>query len=192
MVLIACLLWLSGGGAWAQNSVRWSTNYYSITGATLPELRQSIRQNRPWKEKFEHDAMTDWRVNWQFSVAPSANGCRCSSFGTQTTIVVSMPRWIAPTNAPDTVRQIWTQYVAALGRHEAGHAAFAFAAAAEMHKRVKAAGDGADCDGLKKQINDLCQQIIEEHRKRDKEYDEKTRHGATQGAVMPGRIRRER
>jgi len=187
--LITVLFVLSAS---AQNSVRWTTNYYTITGATVPELRQSIRTNRPWKERLEHDAMTDWRVNWQFTVTPTPGGCRCSTFGTQTTITITMPRWAAPTNAPDSTREIWRKYSTALGQHEAGHAAIALAAAAELHKRIKSIGEAAGCDGLREQINQLGRQVVEEHRQRDREYDEKTRHGATQGAALPGRARRER
>jgi predicted secreted Zn-dependent protease len=176
----------------AQNSVRWTTNYYTITGATLPELRQSIRQNRPWKERLEHDAMTDWRMNWQFTVTPTPGGCRCSTFGTQTTIAITMPRWAAPTNAPDSVREIWRKYSTALGQHEAGHAAIALAVAAELHKRIKSVGEAAGCDELRGRIDLLGRQVVEEHRQREREYDGKTRHGATQGAALPGRARRER
>lgn len=174
----------------AQNSLRWTTNYYTVTGATLTEIRQSVRQSRPWKEKSDLDGVTEWRVTWQFGVMPTSGGCRCSSFGTQTTITVTVPRWIAPTNAPDAVRQIWQKYSVALGQHEAGHAAIALAASAELRKRVQEAGESADCVGLTKRINDLGRQVIEEHRKRDKDYDERTQHGATQGASLPGRTRR--
>lgn len=185
------LLWLPYL-ATAQNSLRWTTNYYAVTGAALPEIRQSIRQSRPWKERFDLDGMTDWRVTWQFSVAPTSSGCRCGSFSTQTTIATTLPRWIAPTNAPESVKTIWQNYAAALGQHESGHAAVALAAATEMRKRVGQAGEGSSCDGLKQRINELSQQVVEEYRKRDKEYDERTRHGATQGAAWPGRGRRDR
>jgi len=172
--------------------VRWTTNYYAVKGATLPELRQSIRENRPWKLKHDWDGMTDWQVKWQFTTVPTPGGCRCSVFTTQTTITITMPRWVAPTNAPETVKQIWQHYVTALGQHEAGHVAFALAAAAEVQKQAKEIGEGADCASLQKRINELAQQAVESHRQRDKEYDERTRHGATQGASLPGRPRRER
>lgn len=170
----------------AQGSVRWTTNFYSVTGTTIPELRQSIREKRPWKERSPHDATTEWRLNWQYTVTPTASGCRCSSFTTQTAITITMPRWAAPTNAPETTRTIWREYITALGRHEVGHGAIAVAAAAELDKRVQALGEAAECDELKRKIEALCPRVIEEFRARDKAYDETTRHGATQGAVLPG------
>ena len=176
----------------AQNAVTWTTNYYSVTGATLVEMRQSIRQSRPWKDRFDADGFTDWRVAWRFVVTPSEGGCRCSSFTTQTTIVTTLPRWNAPTNAPEAPREIWQKYVTALGLHEAGHAQLSLAAAAELQRRSKDVAEAADCETLKKRLNDLGERVIEEHRKRDREYDERTQHGTTQGAFLPGRPRRER
>ncbi len=176
----------------AQNSIRWTTNYYAVTGATLPQLRESIRQNRPWKEIIDVDGMTDWRVTWQFSVTPTEGGCRCNAYSTQTAIVIVLPRWTAPTNAPEAVRTIWQNYALALGQHEAGHGAIALAAAAEMHRRVKEAGEGPDCASLKQRLNTLSQQVTDDYRRRDRDYDERTRHGATQGAFLPGRMPRGR
>jgi len=190
LLVVFCLLFPIV--AEAQNPIRCTTNYYSVTGATLPEIRQSVRQNRPWKERLDVDGLTEWRVTWQFGVMPTPNACQCSSFGTQTAITITLPRWTAPTNAPDTIKQIWRTYAAGLGQHEAGHAAIAVAAAADVRRRVQGAGGGKDCASLKQRINDLGRQVIEEHRKRDKEYDEQTQHGATQGASFPGRTRRAR
>ena len=170
----------------AENTLRWSTNYYSVTGSTVREIRQSIRANRPWKDRFSYDAFTDWRVNWRFNVAPSAEGCRYTSFSTQTSILITMPRWAAPTNATEVARQRWTEYRAALGKHEAAHAAIALAAAAELNKRAQAVGVATDCEQLKQQMEEMGRRVIEEFRARDKAYDEQTRHGATEGAVLHG------
>ena len=189
LMLLATLFPLSTA---AQNSVTWTTNYYSVTGATLVEIRQSIRQSRPWKDRFDADGFTDWRVTWRFSLTSSASGCRCSSFTTQTTVVTTMPQWKAPTNATDLPSEIWQKYVTALGQHEAGHAQLAQAAAADLRRRSRDITEASDCETLKRQLNALGEQVIEEHRKRDQDYDERTRHGASQGAFLPGRMRRER
>jgi len=173
----------------AQHSAQWTTNYYTITGASLAEIRQSLRQSRPWKDKLSAEGFTAWRVGWRFAVTPSADGCRCSSFATQTIITTTLPRWIAPTNAPPEVGRAWATYLASLGRHEAGHAQFAFAAAADITKRVGQIGEQPACDSLKKTIDALAGQIVEEYRQREKEYDQRTKHGATQGVFLPESIR---
>src|SRR5688572_33476936 len=107
------------------------TNYYNVSGATVGELHQALRQNRPWRDNSAHHALTSWRVNWNFYVANSDRGCRVTSFSTRSSIRITLPRWIAPTNAGPEVLQAWQRYITALGQHEAGHAQFALAAATE-------------------------------------------------------------
>jgi predicted secreted Zn-dependent protease len=160
------------------------TNYYSVTGTTLVDIRQSINRSRPWKGKPEADAVTDWRVEWRFTVAPTRNGCRCSSFSTTTAITVTMPRWTVPLDVAPEIKKRWERYLQALGQHEAGHAQLARAAAVDLHRRLNSLGEQSDCDGLRNQINEAGQAVIEEYRKRERDYDEKTRHGATQGATL--------
>jgi predicted secreted Zn-dependent protease len=137
----------------------------------------------------QHDGLTDWRVNWRFNVAPSGNGCRYTSFSTTTIITITLPRWHAPTNATDDIKAEWQRYITALGQHEAGHAQFALHAAADMHKQLKKTGEAPDCDTLRSRLTSMCQSTVTSYRQREREYDERTRHGATQGAVLRGRSR---
>jgi predicted secreted Zn-dependent protease len=175
----------------AQNTLIWTTNYYPVSGTTLSEVQQSLRHSRPWKDKSNVDGLTDWHINWEFNVAPTADGCRCRSFITRTTITITLPRWSPSTNTPAPFQRAWDRYVTALGQHEAGHAQMALGAVAEQHKRIKELGPASDCDALKKSIDDLARRIVEDYTKRDAEYDRRTGHGATQGAVLFGRGRPE-
>lgn len=169
----------------SDNSLLWTTNYYSVTGLTLVQIRGSINRSRPQKAKPATDALTHWRVEWRYTVMPTANGCRCSSFGTTTAITITMPRWTAPVGATPSTRNAWDRYIQALGQHEAGHAQLALAAAADLNKLAKGLGEQTDCVGLKEKINALGQAVLEDYRKREKAYDERTQHGLTQGARLP-------
>ena len=167
-----------------QNSVRCTTNYYAVTGTTTRELRQSINEMRPWRRKLDADGLTNWRLEWRFTVTPTASGCRISSFTTTTAIGITLPRWEGLTNASAPFRKTWERYITALGQHEAGHARHALAAAADLQKRIKELPEHADCDGLKHRIHEIGNATIEEYRRKEKDYDERTRNGATQGATL--------
>jgi predicted secreted Zn-dependent protease len=119
--------------------------------------------------RLKADGLTNWRVDWRFTVAPTSSGCRCASFSTTTKITVTLPRWTAPTNVVESTKVRWEHYIHALGQHEAGHAQLAQAAGAELHKRIKALGEQPDCDGLKSKINELGQTVLDDFRKREKE-----------------------
>ena len=176
--------------ALAQNTVHWTTNYYAVTGATLGEIQQSLSQNRPWKEKSTLDGLTDWRVQWHYQLTSSPGQCRLTSFTTTTTIAITIPRWIRPTNASLEAVTNWNRYITALVQHEAGHAQIGLAAAVEQHRRIPALGSDVTCAVLKKRINELAQQIVDDHGRRDREYDVQTEHGARQGATLRGSFRR--
>jgi predicted secreted Zn-dependent protease len=169
--------------AQAQNSIWRTTNYYNVTGASIREIYQSFAQARPWKNKSGMDGQTEWHVEWRFNVAPAANGCRCTFFTTETRITMTLPRWTAPANAPAEVKTNWQRYITALGQHEAGHAQIALDAAAQMERQNRSA-EGGDCESLRRTITSQSNATLEEYRRREKEYDERTRHGAAQGATL--------
>src|SRR6185295_16483213 len=115
----------------AQDTVQLRTNYYNISGATEMELRQSINQSRPWKDKDATDARTEWKVQWNYSTRPADGGYRLRSLQTRTTITYTLPRWIPGPSSPNPLREHWARYNAALRMHEEGHARIALVAAGE-------------------------------------------------------------
>ena len=179
------LLFLFPLGARAQDKLQWTTNYYNVTGASLEEIRQSLNQSHPWKENSSRDGNTAWRIDWNFGLAPSAGGFRCRDFTTRTVITVTLPRWVPPTNAPTALKEIWYRYITALAQHEHGHVLNALASVAEQHKRVMELGEESSREDMRKKINDLANKVLEDFRRRDREYDDRTEHGARQGAALP-------
>src|SRR6059036_2077759 len=55
----------------AENWVQWATNYYAVSGSSLREIHQSIGESRPGKSKSTMDGLTQWHINWRFSLASS-------------------------------------------------------------------------------------------------------------------------
>lgn len=168
----------------AQNTVVWSTNYYVVTGATLDEIRQSIQRARPWRHQNDHVGWTEWWVRARWSTAPFHGAHRPSGFTTLTTIRITLPRWHPPKDVAEEIRDEWERYLAALLEHEAGHGRMATAAAAEMHRRVRALGPLPDGHALSQQVDRLVEEVLSEYRERDREYDRLTGHGRTQGVTL--------
>lgn len=171
----------------AQNTVQWTTNYYTVTGASIPEIRASLARARPWREHSTLDATTQWHIEWRYRFTRSDSGCRCTSFATTTTIKLTLPRWTRPADAQPEVTTNWDRYITALRGHELGHAQIGLAAAAEQQRRISNVGAARDCDALKETIETLARQIVDDYTRRDAEYDERTDHGVKQGAFLPAR-----
>jgi len=161
-----------------------TTNYYTVTGATIREIHESLRQARPGKTKSTLDGLTVWNVNWRFTLANSGSACKIATFSTTTTITITLPRWMMPTNATGPVKVEWQRYFKALSEHEYGHAQFGLMAGAEVQKRIRETGEDSNCESLKQRVNELCKATIKTYKEQDGAYDQRTEHGATQGARL--------
>jgi len=84
--------------------------------------------------------------------------------------------------APQPLVQRWTNYIHALNKHEEGHKQFAYAAAAEVRKRVKNLMPEPTCEALRASVNRTADNVVKEFRRKETEYDRGTDYGATQGA----------
>lgn len=164
-------------------TVQWVTNYYAVTGATPREIRFSITQARPWKNRFTWDGFTEWKVTWRFQAAREGDACRVANFRPSAIVTTTLPSWRPPPGVAPEVRQAWQQYFVALVQHETVHGRYAHAAVEEMNRKIPAL-PLTPCNELPEKINQLANQIMDDYRRREKEYDERTNHGALQGARL--------
>jgi predicted secreted Zn-dependent protease len=186
--LCAAVMMLLSGLDLAAQHVNWKTNYYAVSGNDLRSLHQSFGVSRP-KEMGGHDGFTLWNVSWHFNTTYNGSVCRLAGFSTMTTITITLPRWVAPTNAADSLKAEWDRYIRALGQHEYGHAQFALTAAAQIQKRARETKEDPSCESLKQQINSICDGILQKYKHLDTAYDERTNHGLNDGARL-GRFER--
>ena len=171
--------------ATAQDSLVITTNFFNVSGASERELRRSINLSRPWKDRREADASTEWKIEWTFRLDSSEKDCQLQSFTTKTSIAMTLPRWMPRPPGLESLTQQWERYLTALRSHEEGHKQIALAAVAEIRRRVKALKSEATCEALSALLNRTAKSVIAEYRQKEVEYDRNTDHGATQGARFP-------
>lgn len=174
---------LEATGADSARAVQWTTNYYAVTGATTREIRMSINQSRPWKERLTYDGFTEWKVNWRFRSAREGDDCRLIEFQPSAIITTTLPRWTPPPEASPEVREAWKRYMIGLVQHETVHGRFAYAAVEDMKKKI-ASLPPMPCEQLKERVNQLANGVMDDYRQREKDFDKRTNHGATQGARL--------
>ena len=181
---LPALLLVVSAAMGAPNALQIRTNYYAVTGATLPEIRCSVDQGRPRSGDERHDGLTTWHIKWKTAIQDRGGVSRLSSFTTQTAITLTLPRWIAPTNAAPGLVKAWNDYAAALYTHEQGHIQLVHATIAELHARTRTVPPGTGSQSLRQQIEELAQGILATDAERHANYDRLTRHGETQGARL--------
>lgn len=168
----------------AAATVRTSTNYYRVTGTSLREVRQSISAQRPWRDAFAQDAQTRWEIRWSYSLRSSPQGCYVHSLQADAVITITLPHWTAGPEATASLRERWTQYLLALSAHEDAHKRIALAAHEEITRRLSGL-KAANCEQLRRKLDEAGKAVVAENRRKDAEYDRRTKHGATEGARFP-------
>lgn len=146
-------------------------DYYPVAGEDAVAIRGAIDAARPTDahDGERVDALTTWGMRWSWPRKGKA--CDLKAARVTFAATVRMPRLTgaAPVG--------WERYVAALERHEAGHARYAYAG----RRRVLAAIRGATCATA----NAAAKAALAKLDAYGVTYDRETRHGMTQGAVFP-------
>ena len=175
-------LLLASGTAFGADSLSVRTNYYAVTGATVQEIRSDIARKRPWKQ--EVDGFTAWKIDWFYRTEATDSECRLQSFEVKTDVTVTVPRWTPPADVDPETKRSWTTYINGLLAHEDGHKRIALAAATEVRNRLQRLNSAASCDALDAHVKHEATHAIDEFKKREKTYDERTEHGRKDGAIL--------
>lgn len=164
-------------------------DYYQITGDTENELRQQMNQLGPTDPETGKifDARTHWVINWRYYYNQSGTTCKIdrNKVEVSLTLTFTYPQWQAPANAAPALVSKWKRYIKQLTTHEEVHASLANTGAQTIYKTILAMPASASCDDLEKATNAAAQEKIDELKRQQKAYDDRTSHGKTQGAVFP-------
>ncbi|MCJ7443510.1 MAG: DUF922 domain-containing Zn-dependent protease [Methanotrichaceae archaeon] len=153
--------------------------YYDISGTTEEELYEQLQWLAPaGDDGKKHWSVTHWDTNWEYSTTEDEEGnCQIENAQVDLDVEVEFPRWIPPKNTSSELVAEWENFIKALAEHENGHVKFVN----ENSGAVNAAISGLDCysaDGAASSALGYIEQL-------NNEYDDKTNHGGTKGAIFP-------
>jgi predicted secreted Zn-dependent protease len=151
--------------------------FYRIYGTTATELRLEMDEKGPTDyEGYKGDALTAWDFRWKWSGYGTSN-CNLSKAKTYYDITLTLPYWDPPASADPKLVDKWTRYFNVLVMHEKGHIDRALAHYEELLPAIKS----STCETAEQD----AQQVIENLRSDDHNYDIETGHGSSQGAIFP-------
>ena len=132
----------------------------------------------------QYDGITEWSLTWDYQLKRRGKVWIVVSRTVLLDIKVVTPRWTDFQNAPGVLRTQWRVYRASLLRHEEGHVKIALRAAYAVDKYLGTCGGSSSLEKLKSDIQKNTRLLLKQYRKIDRGYDQRTRHGATQGATL--------
>ena len=162
--------------------------YYKVNGLTSQDIRNDLNVSSPTIQEKHYDGKTNWYISWtyQWDHNLGRQTCKVTIANVKILIKTYLPQWESESVSNDTaLKTKWDTYLANLTTHEEGHVNNGEKAASEIEKAFLDTPEQADCIALKDQLDKTAKQIIQEHKEWDVNYDEKTHHGVTQGAVFP-------
>jgi predicted secreted Zn-dependent protease len=170
---------------YATPKINTTTEYYEITGSSVKELRKQMNKFGVREQDGKRfDARTEWLVHWTYMFHRAGMVCMIGGVKATLDIKYLMPKWTNASSASEKLQEKWNRYYAALQKHEEGHAEIARQAADEIEKSLGKMRGGANCPGLGEEANKIGNAILDDYRKKEKDYDRQTKHGKTQGAVF--------
>ncbi len=162
------------------------TAYYDIQGTTAEQLGTQLYQQGPLDVGGKRFAgKTDGSLGWSYSYSKPGGKCALVTANIELEVVFSLPRWDIPPNTPPELVDKWNKFSAALQTHENGHRDIFTTKSYEFAENVKALPVFATCDELNRAITLAGQRMVDESQRQNIEYDDRTEHGKTQGAVFP-------
>lgn len=149
-------------------------------GQTLREALNAATPITSGGQRFH--GYTHWNVRWNFWWQQDTTGrCRITRVSTRLQSRIQMPELATGTVAQTAA---FARYHTALYQHELGHVEFGRKAAQAIDRGIAALPPAPDCPTLEQQANALGQRLLAEQVQQERDYDQRTRHGATQGALL--------
>jgi predicted secreted Zn-dependent protease len=163
--------------------VRTRLRPYDIAGSSGSALRAAMERLGP-KDPVTgtpYAGFTRWRIRWSYDYE-AAGSCSITDVRVVARIQITLPRWRGVRRADASLAREWLRFVAALRRHENGHAAIARAAARRIAGRLASLRVFRSCPRLERAADAAGARILDETRAAERAYDARTGHGDTQGA----------
>ena len=170
----------------AEVQARAKVEQYDIRGATAAQLRAEMNARGPTGPGGQRfDGYTRWYVSWSYTFRSGRGPCAIDRVTTEVKVTTTLPRWADEARADNALRDQWRRYLAALTRHEDGHAQNGLGAARDIDAAIARLPAESSCDTLGARANATGQALLRQYNQRDLDYDRETGHGRGQGASFP-------
>ena len=158
--------------------------YYPVTGDNLRTMQRALRANGPRDEDGRVvQGLTRWKIEWTFEVEPTKSTCEIVNLKIALDTTITLPHWSPGKGVSSDVARVWSTYLNALRLHERTHYTHGLQATEAIQTLAKSLPPG-NCASRSTSFNIKAMRIIDMYRLRSRLYDQRTRHGVTEGVVL--------
>lgn len=154
------------------------TNYYSVVANNADELDAQLSINS--RNGFYAD--TRWQIQPRYRFKESPSGCTVTDSSVELKITYSMPEWVNKSEASLELQEKWDNWYANLLSHEKNHGYNGRQAYNDIKQAIYFNNRAHTCAQLTRQLKEVVNEILFKYSQQDIFYDQRTKHGATEGA----------
>ncbi len=166
---------------------RFAVTTYNVQGQSVKKIHQSLEANAlsdPHEIGKRFYARTDWYLSAKWFYVPTARGCEVERAQVSIIVTMTLPALVTTNVAPE-VQARWNTFLNNTVQHEREHVKIAYDGARDYQKQLGNYPPAVNCTAIQSQLQDLFRQHYDLIDRTNVEYDRKTQHGITQGAVFP-------
>ena len=157
---------------------------YPVYGGTAAELLRSLQRSGPRTGGEAFFGLTRASMDLRYDTVDLGHGCELRDVRVRLDLTVTLPTWTTPRSGSGDLDRAWGQFLSALRRHESEHVRVAEQGAEALYRAVEGVRRPscaeAEAEG-RRRVDRLQIEIEAAHR----QFDERTGHGRTEGAVWP-------
>lgn len=171
---------LSGGVHLTQDT----STTYPVYGDTIAAIESDIARCTPiTTSEGRFAATTGYALATYYRYADSGGSCRVSSAVVTLHLNQTFPQWQGSASASSQTRTTWNNFIINLHTHEQGHIDLGRTAAQNLYDQLQSM-EAPSCSALQTLISATTNSIVSNLRIANNHYDDITKHGTTQGAVL--------
>lgn len=157
-------------------------DFYLVHPYSKAEILISLNKTTPISESGEKfHGYANSHVKWNFRWKYNNKSCWITSANTDVNTTYTLPK--LGTNLVD-VNEIWNQWYPKLVLHEKGHHRLALKIAKKIESTILDMSAETKCSALEIKANAIGHGYLSELDELNKQYDQRTNHGETQGASL--------
>lgn len=161
---------------------------YPVSGTTALEVLASLRQRGPRSDNESFFGLTETSMDLTYRYTDLEDGCVVHDVRLDLDVAVTLPEWSPSSGTDPALVDDWGQFYRALARHETTHREIAEDEAQALYRRLDGLRRGT-CALLEAELRHRLQVAQRDIEVAHRDYDERTGHGRTEGAVWPVRPR---
>ncbi|NIO39708.1 MAG: DUF922 domain-containing protein [Burkholderiales bacterium] len=179
------VLAISVAVAYAEPTAQIGASYYYIEGASALVLTAQMDTKGPeGPDGRHHPALTKWTAQWRFRHNMFGDVCKMEKIAVLVGVTAIRPRWRGEEQGASALRKRWDSMIEAIDRNESYHKTQALEAGRKIEQALNNLGPAKTCEELTAVANETATDILADHKKASREYDQRTDYGRKNGVSL--------